>query len=208
MKKRVIVIISIFALLIISSISIYALVSFNQKTNGSGNSTNVLNGGTIDVGGVNDETIKNKMITLNGIKTSDENDSSYMQNLKVNVNINVKMKARIRILLEDEWILTKTYINKVDTKVIPTPSVIPYTFADNWVFDYTSNYAYYLLDLEDLNKDLSISCVTKGTFLETASTQFYRETCTVNLKIQVEVIQANRAISVWGIDPATLSNTI
>lgn len=73
---------------------------------------------------------------------------------------------------------------------------------DNWFYDNTSGYIYYKVVSEgsDEEKTLSFDIDENYTYILDGTTIGYREAILVDVGFSIDMIQANRAKSKWGID--------
>ena len=158
----------------------------------------------------------NGVFTLNGL-TRENNDNAlsilgeenYVQysntlieEMQININLKAEIAGYMRVKLQDEWIVTRKYINfdRTSTNVIfkDTSTNKLYTLAANWVYDNNTNFFYYTELIEE-NFDGTIPFVEAGKAYSSSLSSYYVETCAVNISISVQVVQANRYEAIWGI---------
>ena len=159
----------------------------------------------------------NGVFTLNGLSSEnndsaleilgEENYSQYSNTLIEELQISINMKADIagymRVKLQDEWIVTRKYINfdRTTTSIIFKDQSTNqlYELADNWVYDEETNYFYYTVLIEK-GTEAEIPFIDEGVAYGSSLSSYYVETCDVNISISVQVVQANRFEALWGID--------
>ena len=129
--------------------------------------------------------------------------SPLIENMSVNINLTAKIPGYMRVKLQDEWIVTRKYINfdRTSTEVIfkDQSTHILYTLADGWLYDNETGYFYYYKMIEE-GTDEVIPFIISGESYISKTSSHYIETCEVNISISVQVVQANRYEALWGIE--------
>lgn len=155
-------------------------------------------------------------------------DYFYLNQLGLNFTIAASIDVFVRIHFEDAWILEKTiggdtkdpqYIKKADLNE-SYPFQAPAGSTD-WYYDINTNSVYYkhVIDSEQTT--------TEGTdesgnykhslFYDVSSSYFYvfgqneiiangHQAVLVEVSYSVDVVQANRAYKIWGVDPLTIGD--
>lgn len=132
--------------------------------------------------------------------------------LKSTINYNSNINTKIRIKIQDVWISNKVYstgreINNIIAKQQVDEdsqnTIIPFTFSADWEYDLSSGYAYYK---KTVKKGSSISLdfienynASNAYYYPSISGSGFHETILVQLSFKIDIVQANRAYSVWGV---------
>jgi len=154
--------------------------------------------------------LETKTILVNAFDSESEN---YIGKLKVDIEITPNINARARIKVFDEWELTRTYSEQSGTSIEPIVQTIYHTAkssdylpfsllktGDNYNMIYDENgYAYIPNQL--IKKEVTmIHLIDGGDAYPIRENEIYMETCYVNLRFVVEVVQANRFAEIWELD--------
>lgn len=132
--------------------------------------------------------------------------------LKTTINYKADINTRIRVKIQDVWISNKVYstgreINNIIAKQQVDEdsqnTIIPFTFSADWEYDLSSGYAYYK---NTVKKGSSISLdfienynASDAYYYPSISGAGFHETILVQLSFKIDIVQANRASSVWGV---------
>ena len=151
-----------------------------------------------------------KTILVNAFDTESEN---YIGKLKVDIEITPNINARARIKIFDEWELTRTYSEQSGASIEPIIQTIYHTSKSNiyhpfsllkvgesYNVVYDENGYAYLPDQLMKKEVTSIHLIDGGDSYPVRENEIYMETCYVNLRFVVEVVQANRFAEIWELD--------
>lgn len=132
--------------------------------------------------------------------------------LKSTINYKANINTKIRVKIQDVWISNKVYstgreINNVIAKQQVDEdsqnTIIPFTFSSNWEYDLSSGYAYYKKTVKKGNT-ISLDFIenynaSDAYYYPSISGAGFHETILVQLSFKIDIVQANRASSVWGV---------
>ncbi len=77
--------------------------------------------------------------------------------------------------------------------------------GEDWYYDAATNCSYYKSVIPASTDAHNFSFDINSTYFYSAdTTHAYREAIKVQVSYSVEIVQANRAETIWGIDPSTL----
>lgn len=178
------------------SVSINSYFNFNSNNI---EAKNYISNGLLVCNG--SDYIKNNVDDASYIKNNKENN---IANLKIDISYNAPIAMCIRIKLKSNIVLSKYYYN---SKVYRNSSIkedvnnTNYTIDTNvWYFDSQTRY-YYYKKIINKNESSSINFVSGGkTYQVNTKSASYFEEYVYNIGITLEVVQANRYQSVWGIN--------
>jgi len=155
--------------------------------------------------------VESQTILVNAYDSDSEN---FIGKLKIDIEIDPNINARARVKVFDEWELTRTYSEQAQGSVIePIIQTIYHTEQSslyhpfsllktglnyNLVYD-ENGYAYYP-NLISKGETTTIHLIDGGDAYPIRENEIYMETCYVNLKFVVEVVQANRFAEVGSLD--------
>lgn len=143
--------------------------------------------------------------------TSQEQNYIYLNQLGFQFQVKTTIKAYVRIKFYDAWISSKLYPGSVSAKTnyiskgqISGRSPF-YVNNDNWYYDSSTNVCYLkvAIDPSDLNYLYTFN-INDTYFYTQNSNTVYTENILVQVSYSLELIQANRAKAVWGVDPSSL----
>lgn len=132
--------------------------------------------------------------------------------LKTTINYKADINTKIRVKIQDVWISNKVYstgreiVNVIAKQQLDEDSqntIIPFTFSSDWEYDLSSGYAYYKKTVKkgnDINLDF-IENYNANTayYYPSISGAGFHETILVQLSFKIDIVQANRAASAWGV---------
>ncbi len=140
---------------------------------------------------------------------------NYVGNLKISFIVTSIVASRFRIKLQDEWTLTRHYLDQ--NPLYPIPDVVEAVYHSNHGLAY---YPFSLLKLGsgfaplyDLQgyayapqiipkgQPTTINFIQSGDPYAVRINEVFTETCYIHLDLIVDVVQANRFSEVWNIDP-------
>ena len=128
----------------------------------------------------------------------------------------VKIPVYVRIHIQDAWISTQFLSSKSErVRYISKDKISgasPFTVSDtDWYYDESENIAYYkgmFEPVKDQNGDFTSQeftfNVNEGYFYHDTSAQAASKVTTVQVSFTVDIVQANRAEALWGVDFDTL----
>ncbi len=154
------------------------------------------------------------------INADDPLSENYIGNLSVDIQINPNVVARARIKVLDEWELTRTYTDAgelypidpvVETVYLSNQdaSYHPYSLflmGDGYHPIYDDQGYGYLSEVLNKNVTTTIHLIDGGSMYPVKHNDIYSESCSVHLKLVVDVIQANRFPELWGLDSTFFSS--
>lgn len=144
------------------------------------------------------------LLTLNAF---DEAADNYIGKLRISATVHTHNASRVRFRLFDQWELRRIFFVGGETRNVVPYSLIaegnpasPYqTHPD---FFRKGDDAYYYFDgLLGKNQTLSWDLIDGAEGFDVRTTLNYTEEVYVSLQVQVEIVQANRIVKVWGLDP-------
>lgn len=155
--------------------------------------------------------------TIRCSATANKNDSQniYLNQLGFGFEFTNTIPVYVRIHIQDAWILTKQYSsNKKETYSIKDQisGISPFAITNsNWYYNSTENIAYLkqIVAESEMDKDGNLIPslfdfnVNQAYFYIPNSIAAYTEYMDVQVSFTVDIVQANRAKAVWGIDPST-----
>lgn len=221
-------IISIIGLVLISScfITAFAAFIFTRVVDGTANT------GTIDVSEMyfgdysqvtneNQEAIytdaKGESIVCYATKKqgwANETDDIYLNQLSLKFSYETNLAVYVRVHIQDAWISTKTYTNgNVTTTYIEKDKIdsgqSPFYIEDeNWLYDEATNCIYFrtLVEASEDVKEHEFRIDSNYYYSFDELSTSYREHVTVQVSYYVDIVQANRAERIWGVDLDNILN--
>jgi hypothetical protein len=153
-----------------------------------------------------------KIIIVNAYDLESEN---YIGKLKIDIAITPEVAARVRIKLKDEWELTRIYLDQnpeypiapVIENVYHTPKGSGYYPFSLLKVDPSLNALYdlqgytYINQIIPKNKTTIVHFINSGDRYPTRSNEVFHEMCFVYIDMIVDIVQANRFVEKWGIEP-------
>ncbi len=134
---------------------------------------------------------------------SDELEYDYLNQIGLKFSFTNTTLVYVRLQIRDTWTSRKVYTNSVITNTYTNkPSTSPFAITDsNWKFDASTNCAYLKLPVAASSESHSYSFDVDSTYYAEPETNIsYRESIMVNVQFSIDIVQANRASNVWGID--------
>lgn len=153
------------------------------------------------------------------VNAYDELSENYIENLKIDISITSEVAARVRIKLKDEWELTRVYLDQnPEYPIDPVIENIYHTVKNSTYYPFslfkvnpTFNAIYdlegytYINQIIPKNQTTLINFIDGGDGYPTRSNEVFDETCYVHVDMIVDIVQANRFVEKWGIDPEFFS---
>ncbi len=136
----------------------------------------------------------------------------YLNQLGLAFEFTAKIPVYLRVHIQDAWISTQFLSSKsVRERYVSKDQISgssPFSVTDNdWYYDEATNIAYYkgmFEPIKDTNGDFKsqqfIFNVNEGYFYYDTSAQAASKVTTVQVSFTVELVQANRAEELWGVD--------
>lgn len=135
----------------------------------------------------------------------------YLNQVGFQFEIKTNIACYVRIKFRDAWISSKLYrgsstpqVKYTAKKTIQGKSPF-YVSDEKWHYDTKDNVAYLKAYMEKSDKSYSYSFTIDPTYFYESTSQTYTERMIVQVSYSLEFIQANRAKTVWGVDPSELS---
>lgn len=153
-------------------------------------------------------------------KTNDDNNKHYLSQYGVQFTFKTEIAVYVRVHIQDAWSSVKVYPSSVKERYVTKDKVAgktPFNVTDEaWYYDEDTNYIY-LKEMYDPNTDLDSNGnfksksytfnVNEAYFYQLGSiATAYTEYIDVELSFTVDIVQANRAKALWGIDPSVKFN--
>ena len=136
----------------------------------------------------------------------------YLNQLGLKFTFTTKIPVYVRIHIQDAWISTQflssqnqrvRYISKAQIS-----GASPFSITDpDWYYDAAQNVAYYREMFEpvkdengNFTEQFYVFNVNEGYFYHDTSAQAASKVTTVQVSFTVDIVQANRAEALWGVD--------
>lgn len=228
MKKKILIICSVL-ITIISIVSVYAAYSYSKNIDGTANSGDVeiiskkflfydevqgVRSTTPEEYDVHQDVVnEEKGISIsNGIMTSyaskklgysDDLAYAHLNQFGIKATFKTDIAVYVRLRVQDEWISRKIYKNgNINTSSIIKGDAISSALSSdtNWKYDSISGYIYYKTMVNPSNDEITIEFDFPSNYYYQVGTASYRESVIVDLSFNVDIVQANRASSIWDFD--------
>lgn len=231
MKKKIIILSSIIALILISTIT-YAAYSFTRTPKDEDvelgkitlnekkfvyfeNNTSAGEEIVLDENGDNNSySVDNNVITVYATKKGGYDDelenTIYLNQIGFDFTFTNTIDVYVRLHIEDSWISHKVYSNGtiVENVIRQDANAHPSNFVDSevWYYDEATGYFYLRQKVEaNSNESNTYSFKTDPSYYYIpAQNKNYREAVFVELSFTVDIVQANRAAAKWGVDVNSL----
>lgn len=212
MKKRMIIILTIFLILGLSGCSVFGLFADVDDLTPSDVSVGKIHNPQVKMAQYIEDSepvsigegfpgFEVDMITCFASRKTSSNPEEYISfsDLIISLQYSAEIMTRIRVKIKDTWISQKLYSSgKIISTVINKDTEDHFNFAANWKYNETTSYAYYENDIAP-SDTISLACLNNNGYVYDIDTGLgYRETIIVKLKFEIEIVQANRALEVWG----------
>lgn len=150
--------------------------------------------------------------------TANKNDTKniYLNQLGFGFSFTNDIPVYVRIHFQDAWILTKQYSsNKKETYSMKDKisGASPFAINDtNWYYNAAENTAYLRTIVNSSKNDSSGNLIANyyefdvnpAYFYTPSKIVAYKEYMDVQVSFTVDIVQANRAYEIWGVDPSEL----
>ncbi len=139
-------------------------------------------------------------------------DAPYLNQLGLVFEFTTQIPVYVRIHIQDAWISTQFLSSKSErTRYISKDKISgasPFSVTDSdWYYDVDNNIVYHkemLMPTKDTNGDYTsqeyVFNVNEGYFYHDTSAQAASKVTTVQVSFTVDIVQANRAEALWGVD--------
>ena len=140
-----------------------------------------------------------------------EKNYIYLNQLGFKFSIQTNVNAYLRVKFFDAWISSKLYPGASNLKenyikkdqVGDKTSPFKVT-ADNWYYDQINNCCYMTIPIKASSDTHEYTFNINESYFSKTAASVYKENIYVQVSYSLELIQANRASTVWEIDPSTL----
>ena len=149
--------------------------------------------------------------------TINKNDNSniYLNQLGFGFSFTNDIPVYVRIHIQDAWILTRQYSsNKKETYSVKDQisGASPFAINDEeWFYNVAENTAYLktIVSASEVENGKLVTStysfnVNPAYYYTPSKIAAYREFMDVQVSFTVDIVQANRAYKIWGVDPSTL----
>jgi len=150
------------------------------------------------------------------INAYDELSDNYIGDFKIDIVITSKVASRVRLKLQDEWELTRIYLDQDPNYPIDPVVLNVYHEAKDQTYypfslfkvDPTFNALYdlegytYINQIIPKNETTIINFISGGDAYPIKNNEVFYEMVYVHVDLIVDIVQANRFVEKWGIDPA------
>lgn len=221
MKKKGLYILSIIIFIVSFSISVYGFYT-SIRSISSGVSIGKIRDGKVvlsryDTQGQAHEISNGDIGYVDGtltcyaseLKSYDTSGYFEFRNIAATISYSAEIDTRLRIKIQDVWISNKVYSSGVEMSTVIAKNWgaenarNPFSFVgSDWTYDISSGYVYYnntVKKSENISFDF-LNNYGNNFFYETTTGAGYRESILVQLNFQIDVVQANRAEAVWGVE--------
>ena len=162
-------------------------------------------------------TDSSETITCSATEKKQDDSNIYLNQLGFAFTFTNEIAVYVRIHIKDAWILTRKYASaQKETYTIKDQIAgnSPFAISDTgWYYNTNENTAYLktmILPTRDSNGDFASQSysfnVNQAYFYSNSKTSVYTEYVDVEVSFTVELVQANRALELWGVDPSTLGS--
>ncbi|MBN2300660.1 MAG: hypothetical protein JXC31_05685 [Acholeplasmataceae bacterium] len=149
------------------------------------------------------------------INAYDSESENYVGNLNISFVVTSIVASRFRIKLQEEWTLTRHYLDQNPLYPIPdTVEVVYHTNHGSAYYPFSllklaptfspiydlQGYAY-LTEIIPKGDSTVIDFIQSGDGYNVRINEVFTETCYLHLDLMIDVVQANRFSEVWNIDP-------
>ncbi len=154
-------------------------------------------------------------ITCSASGNKYSNSNIYLSQLGLHFAFTSEVAVYVRIHIQDAWKRSRVYASSVKENYILKDQVSgqsPFTVSDDdWYYDNKTNCVYLKeMYVPTQNADGTYPQqaytfnVNEAYYYNAISTSAYTEYVDVQVSFTVDVVQANRAKALWGVDPSTI----
>ncbi len=138
----------------------------------------------------------------------EDNSLIYLNQLGFEFSFTPQIDSYVRIHFEDAWISKKVYNNGSEKKSYITKDKLngsksPFDISnESWVYDENTNCAYLKTIATQANgmQSYSFNIDSNYWYTQLNPSKNFREQILVQISYVVDVVQANRAEAIWGVD--------
>lgn len=149
------------------------------------------------------------------VNAYDELSDNYIGDLKISVSVNSVVPSRMRIKLQEQWTLTRTYLDQ--DPLYPIADVVEVLYHNNYGTGYypfsllkvpgtfapiydVNGYAY-MPNIIPSDETTTFDIIQSGDKYIVKNNEVFTEVCYLYIDLMIDVVQANRFSEIWGIDP-------
>lgn len=179
----------------------------NTTEKNASSDTVLLPENSISVDGVYGYNMASRVMTCYATKKlgfSDEEDYLYLNQIGFVFRYKANIDTSYRISVKSSWISHKVYLNGTTTEnIITKDKMVSGLFTideDNYFIDNETEYIYAKSTVKGTDKyqTIDFKC-SNDYFYNITSNASYREYIIVQIAFEVDIVQANRALSKWGL---------
>ena len=156
-----------------------------------------------------------RAITCSATSKKSDTNNIYLNQLGLEFTFQVEIPVYVRIHIQDAWKRTREYSAQTRENYVlkdQISGVSPFAVVDSdWVFDTATNYVYLknmYIPTQDSEGNYNSATfrfdVNEAYYYTSLLTSIYTEYIDVEVSFTVDIVQANRADAVWGLDPSTI----
>jgi len=149
------------------------------------------------------------------VNAYDPNSDNYIGDLEIKIYITPYNTSRIRLKLFDEWELTRTYLDQdPNYPILPVKEALNHPVMGPTYFPFSSlkihpsfqalydasGYAY-IDEIILKGQTIEIPFIESGDRMTVRTNEVFIEEIYVYIDLRIDIVQANRFVEVWGIDP-------
>lgn len=149
------------------------------------------------------------------VNAYDPSSVNYVGHLKISVAITAVVPARMRLKLQEQWTLTRIYLDQ--DPLYPIADVVEVVYNSNHGSGYypfsllkipssfapiydVNGYAY-MTGIIPKGQTTTFDFIQYGDAYLVKNNEVFTEVCYLYIDLMIDVVQANRFSEIWGIDP-------
>ena len=149
------------------------------------------------------------------VNAYDELSDNYIGDLEISVAVTSIVPSRMRIKLQEQWTLTRTYLDQ--DPLYPIADIVEVLYHNNRGTGYypfsllkvptsftpiydVNGYAY-MTDIVPSGETTTFDIIQSGDKYLVKNNEVFSEVCYLYIDLTIDVVQANRFSEIWGIDP-------
>ncbi len=139
-----------------------------------------------------------------------ESNYMYLNQLGFKFKVKTGINAYLRVKFFDAWISSQLYpgaskLKEVYIKKDQISGRSPFEVnANNWYYDQVNNCCYMTIPISSSEEIKEYTFNINESYFSKTAAAVYKENIYVQVSYSLELIQANRALTVWGVDPSVL----
>lgn len=139
-----------------------------------------------------------------------ESNYMYLNQLGFKFKVKTGINAYLRVKFFDAWISSQLYpgaskLKEVYIKKDQISGRSPFEVnANNWYYDQVNNCCYMTIPISSSEEIKEYTFNINESYFSKTAPAVYKENIYVQVSYSLELIQANRALTVWGVDPSVL----